>query len=482
MVIILGKDFKNNNRFISVRWKLVSTYLLLVIILLIIINFFIGQTVLSIYFNEKKVEILTKANTISNSIKLYIAPGKISDFEVYLNRDIESYSNSIDSRIIIVDNKNIVRADSNNEYLGEIFSHNEIKSALSGETDFGIHNFRDYGHVLYTSVPILLDNRVVGATFISTSLNDVYKKTGEISDKLIIISIISVFFIAILGFLFAGFLTRPIKKFTEIITLVSRDQLSQRVQINTHDEFKTMANAFNLMISKLDQVDKQRKDFVANVSHELRTPLSSVKLLSESLIHQNEEDINIYKEFLQDINSEVDRLNNIIDYLLIHVDLDKEKLILNLKTISVNFLLEKIVSRMKPLAFEKNIDLKLIFKNQVQITIDSEKIQQAIINIIHNSIKYTPNNGKIQVVLYEKDNIAIIKVKDNGIGIEKDSLEYIFDRFYRVDKARARNTGGTGLGLSIAYQIVSLHQGTIDVESDIGKGSTFYIKIPGKFV
>lgn len=478
MVIILGKNFRNNNRFISVRWKIVSTYLLLVIILLILINIFIGQRFLEIFLGEKRIETLTQANTVANSIFFYMGSKEVDDFIYYLNYATGDNSKKYEARIIVIDRYNTVLSDSNNEYNGKTFRHKEIESALSGETDHGVYNFTSYGHVLYTSVPILRDDKVVGAVLLSKSLNDIYEKTDQVSYQLMLISIISIFFIALLAFMFADFLAKPIKRFIDAISKVSHNQLEQRIQIKANDEFKIMGNAFNLMISKLNQVDKQRKDFVANVSHELRTPLSSMKLLSESLIHQNEEDISIFKDFLQDINSEVDRLNNIIDDLLIHVDLDKEKLTLNLKTVSINYILEKIVSRLKPLADEKGIEIKLIFKDQIQRNIDLDKFQQAIINVIHNAIKYTPNGGKIDVVLYAKDNLTVIEVKDNGIGISQDSLEHIFDRFYRVDKSRSRNTGGTGLGLSIAYQIVSLHQGTIDVESEIGKGSIFYIKIP----
>jgi len=229
---------------------------------------------------------------------------------------------------------------------------------------------------------------------------------------------------------------------------------------------------------KLDQVDKQRKEFVANVSHELRTPLSSIKLLSESLIHQNEDNIMIYREFLKDIDSEIDRLNNIIDDLLSLVDMDKEQLTINYKTTYVNYLLEKIISRLKPLADKKSISLSFIAGQRVQIKMDTEKIQQALINIIHNAIKYTPNGGQVKVRLYSDGKFIVIKIRDNGMGIPKESLSYIFERFYRVDKARSRNTGGTGLGLAIAKQVVNLHQGDITVESEVGKGSIFYVRIP----
>ncbi|MTI48480.1 MAG: cell wall metabolism sensor histidine kinase WalK [Firmicutes bacterium] len=405
-------------------------------------------------------------------------PSKTLNLVDYIGPIIEPRSQKIDSRIIVVDKNNIVIEDSNSAHIGQEFKHSEINDALKGKNVHGLYNFKKLGHVLYTAVPIKLDNEIVGAVLISASINSVYEELAQINNKLILISVTSIIFIALLSFIFASYLSSPIERFTRIISQISQDKLNQRIKMDTNDEFKKMADSFNIMLNKLDQVDKQRKDFVANVSHELRTPLSSMKLLSESLIHQEESNIDIYKEFLKDINSEVNRLNNIIDDLLYLVDLDKEKLTLNYGTTYINFLLERIVTRLQPLAKEKSIDLELKLKEKVQISIDSDKIQQSIINIIHNAIKYTPKEGQVKVSLYTKGKNAIIEIKDNGIGIDKESLSHVFDRFYRVDKARARNTGGTGLGLSIAYQIVSLHQGTIKVESEVGEGSTFYIMLP----
>jgi len=478
LVTILGVNLKNNSRFISIRWKLISTYLLLVIISLIIISISSSQIISNIYLDKRKAEIYTKANIISNRVKNYLSNNNIIETKTYIDEVIGTFSDQMDSRILIIDENQIVRSDSNNRYRGQKFKHVEIMKALKGENAFGMYNFQVYGHVLYTAVPIILEDKVIGVTFISTSIEDVYKTVSQLNNKIIVISLASIILIGIIGFGIAIILSRPIEDLTKKISKMSQGNLIEKIEIKTNDEFKTLANAINLMVMKLDQVDKQRKDFVANVSHELRTPLSSMKLLAESLLHQNENNILMYREFLNDINSEVDRLNHIIDDLLTLVDLDKEKLNLNYNITYVNFWLEKIVGRLKPIAKEKSIKLKLHMEEKIQIKIDPEKMQQALINIIHNAIKYTPPGGTVKVSLYLEGKYVIISVNDNGIGIPEDSLSFIFDRFYRVDRARSRNTGGTGLGLSIAYQIVTLHQGTIEVESEVGVGSTFYIKIP----
>jgi signal transduction histidine kinase len=144
----------------------------------------------------------------------------------------------------------------------------------------------------------------------------------------------------------------------------------------------------------------------------------------------------------------------------------------------LNYILEKIIEQLNPLAKEKNIKLIFEERDRIQIKIDKNKIKQAVINIVHNAIKYSDEGSVVKIALYTDKNYATIKISDNGYGIPKESLPYIFDRFYRVDKARSRKTGGTGLGLSISKQIINMHHGTINVKSRVGRGTTFYVKIP----
>lgn len=448
------------------------------VISLLIINVFISQLILNIYIEQRKSNMLFTASIISNNIKHFITLNTLNEVTMYVNPIAEKYSKEISGRVIVVDKEGIVKGDSNKEYLGNTFRHTEIQNALKGQTSANSYNFKEYGHVLYVAVPTFIQSKIVGATLISISINDIYRDVNNINHNLFFVSIVCVLIVSLISFVFSSYAIKPLEKFTKAINSMAKGDFKQMVNINTNDEFKNMAYAFNAMIMKLDQVDKQRKEFVANVSHELRTPISSIKLLSESLLHQNEDNINIYKEFMMDIAAESDRLNNIIDELLVLVDLDKEKLQLNYKTTYMNFLLEKIVNRLKPLAEKKDIKLILYLNEKIQIKVDSDKMQQAIINIIENAIKYTQKGGEVKVSLYSQGKWCIIEVRDNGIGIPESSLIHIFDRFYRIDKARSRKTGGTGLGLSISNQIVTLHQGIIEVESKVGKGSVFYIKIP----
>lgn len=443
---------------------------------LFIINAVTINSILENSLEKKKVDTFAKANIISIRVKNYLLTRNMD--LAYIKSMVKEYSNEIKSRIIIVDTNNIVQADSGDTFVGEVFKHDEINSALKGMATSNIHNFKIMGRVMYVAVPVTVDKNVIGATLISASINSIYEEVQHIQNKIIIISIVSMLVNICISFLLMGLIFQPLDEFKRVINKASQGNLKEKINIETNDEFRDVADAFNMMILKLDQADTERKDFVANVSHELRTPLSSIKILSESLLSENEENIEIYREFLQDIDTEVDRLNNIISDLLSLTTLGKENIILNYRTTYINFLLEKIVLSMKPLAEKKSIKLTLILEEKVQISIDQDKIQQAVINVIDNAIKYTQQNGLIEIKLYTLEQYAVIAIKDNGIGIPEDCIPHIFERFYRVDKARSRETGGTGLGLSISWQIVSLHKGIIEVDSQYGKGSTFYIKLP----
>lgn len=473
-----GTNINENNKFISIRWKLVATYLLLILFFIGILNVFIMSTLENTYEGNKKVELLSEANIISNSVKYFIdVPEKDYSFALMSNQ-VTSYGESLNSRVLILNRKGRVLRDSNRLLEQKLLKHDEIKLALEGSTTVTTHAFKDIGKVMYLAVPIRLDNKVIGVTFISTSLNDIQKNIDQVKKLMNIISLIGIVFISVIGFGLADYFSIPINHMIVAIDKMSQGDFSQKITLKTNDEFKLLGSAFNSMATKLGEVDSQRKDFVANVSHELRTPLSSIKLLSNALIQDENADMGLYREFLTDIDGEIERLNNIITDLLLLVDLDQKKLDIKLKPTYLNFLVGKIIKRLKPLAEEKNMKLTFIEKDKLQLQLDSDKIQQAIINILHNAIKYTQEEGSIVVELYNDNDYACIKIQDNGSGIEEKQLESIFERFYRVDRARSRKTGGTGLGLSISKQIINLHQGEIKVESVLEKGTTFYILLP----
>jgi signal transduction histidine kinase len=232
------------------------------------------------------------------------------------------------------------------------------------------------------------------------------------------------------------------------------------------------------MSERLENMDAERSEFVSNASHELKTPLSSIKILTESLLYQDGVEERVYKEFLTDINKEIDRLTSIISGLLTLARADSETEALTMDKILLSALVYKVVAAVKPIANEKEISLAYTVVSELEIECDALKVSLALTNLVDNAIKYTRKGGAVSVTVQRAGANAAIVVKDNGRGISEKDLPYIFDRFYRVDKARARDTGGSGLGLHLARKIALLHGGSIDVASEEGRGSTFTLYLP----
>lgn len=232
------------------------------------------------------------------------------------------------------------------------------------------------------------------------------------------------------------------------------------------------------MLGRLKQLNDSREEFVSNVSHELKTPLTSMKVLADSLLAQENVPIELYQEFMGDIAKEIDRENDIISDLLTLVKMDKTVQGLNIRQININELLEAILKRLKPIADKKKIEVVLESFRPVSAEIDEMKLTLAISNLVENAIKYNRDEGWVRVSLNADHKYFYVKVMDSGIGIPEEDQAHIFERFYRVDKSHSREIGGTGLGLAIARNAVIMHRGSIKVYSSKGEGTTFTVRIP----
>jgi len=237
-------------------------------------------------------------------------------------------------------------------------------------------------------------------------------------------------------------------------------------------------------ITAIRKLERMRSEFVANVSHELKTPISAVKGFAETLLSGSVEDKATVQSFIQIIYDESERLNRLLGDILELSKIETKKEPLHFAPIQMDALLHSVVEMMRPQANQKRIDLTLETPRDIYIEGDEDRLRQVFINLLSNGINYTPENGSVKMRLTtaggedgEYDRV-IVSVSDTGIGIPKKDLPRIFERFYRVDKARSRSSGGTGLGLSIVKHLVELHHGTIQVKSELGVGSTFSVELP----
>lgn len=476
MVTILTEKNEKKAPFISLRWILLFGYAVAGILPLLLLASTLLHSVQGYFVEERKKELLSQANVISGQLAssgfLFDESGR-SDLEEMI---LET-SQREDFRILVLDSSCVVVYDTGYEDIGKTFLLPEIIEALENKD---IAREQKDGTV-YAAASILgkSDSRV-GVVLIADALTEVQNTIVDIArESYLLLGCLAVL-VFLLVFVISKVFTEPVKSLIKVIQKMSEGHFEQRAEVGAkvHTEIVDLAIACNQMAEQLDKVESSRQQFVSNVSHELKTPLSSVKVLSESILLQEDVPKEMYVEFLHDINSEVDRMTAIINDLLTLVKLDQKEIPLNFKETNLNLMLQDITKRLQPLAGAKGVSLQLEQMKEILADVDAMKLSLAISNLVDNAVKYTPQDGTVKVVLDADHQNAFITVADTGIGIPEDEINRIFERFYRVDKTRDRETGGTGLGLSITHGTIMMHNGSIKVNSKEEEGTTILVRIP----
>ncbi len=462
--------------FHSLRWKLLILFFIISYIPLMFFSSMILDRMETYYITQSEIGWLRQANMVAIQVKEgnYLVDN--SNYNLFKTL-ITNKSNESGARILVVDASGFVIMDSSGADMNNTLMNSTVLSALNNqEKAKKIDNLP----IMTASVPVLDKDKksVVGAVVLVTSIKDVLLPQEDMKGQIYLLSLVIALIAGLLSFTTSSVITKPLKTLMKFVQKITNGQLDQKVNVVGKDEIAELGSAFNHMTEQLQRVEQSRQEFVSNVSHELKTPLSSIKVLTESLMFQEDVPVEMYKEFFEDINSEVDRLNNIISDLLTLVRLDQREIPLNIVNVDINEMTQNILKRLTPLAKKK--DIKLIYESHKDIVaeIDEVKFTLALTNLIENAIKYTPSGGEVGVVLQSDLQDAFISVQDTGIGIAKEEQSRIFERFYRTDKTRNRETGGTGLGLAITYKTVVMHNGSIQVESEEGRGSVFSVQFP----
>jgi heavy metal sensor kinase len=352
-----------------------------------------------------------------------------------------------------------------------------VDAALSGKT-----NRRDteVGRVdlrVMTS-PVMTEEGIVGAVEVGLSKEEVKDTLNQL---LIIIAGGYPLALAVAGLggaFLAGRALSPIDRLTRVARRISAEDLSQRLDMRLpDDEVGRLANTFDEMIARLDEAFRRQRQFTADASHELRTPLTAIKGQTEVAL-QRDRDADTYREVLRRVNSEVDRMIRLVGSLLTLARADAQQIPVGRESVDLRRLVMDAVEQVRPAAAEKAIALNVGSNSDIRLDADQDLILQLMLNLLDNSVKYTPSGGTIEIACRAAGDQAEVTVADTGPGIPAEHLPHVFDRFYRVDKARTRAEGGAGLGLSISRWIAQAHGGTLRVESTPGQGSKFTLSLP----
>ncbi len=446
--------------------------------------------------NYEERAVALRTNTVQTQLKILanhlIAYNYLQDSSSeVVAAELEMLSNLYDGRVIVVGGNFKVVKDTYAISEGKTIISEEVIKSFLGQT---VSNYdRKHGYIEMTTpitetVKMMTDNGetetsvVRGVMLTSISTDSIIATMETLNQKAIVLETLFIIAIFLLAIVLSNVLTRPFARITQAISEVKAGYTENAISVPDYSETIHIVDAFNQLLARMKALDDSRQEFVSNVSHELKTPLTSMKVLADSLLTQPDVPVEMYREFMGDIAAEIDRENQIITDLLALVKMDKTASELNVSTVNINELTELILKRLRPIARKKDVEVVLESIRPITAEVDEVKMTLIISNLVENAIKYNRENGLVKVTLDADHQMFSLEVADNGIGIPEESLEHIYERFYRVDKSHSREIGGTGLGLAITRNAVLMHRGSITVTSLEGEGSTFLVKIPLNYI
>ena len=413
-----------------------------------------------------------------------------------ISAELSQLASFFDGRILLMNSDLKVVADTYGISVGKSIVAENVVRCLTQDSDGSVEYNREDSY-LEVTIPVRentslkdtsqqdeasanapLQERVHGVLLASVSTESMEASIAALGRQTLLVETLIGLIALVASLIISGYLVRPFGQLIDTIMDIRNGYTSQPIRGVWYTETERIVEAFNRVVGRMRQLDESRQEFVANVSHELKTPMTSMKVLADSLLSDPSTPNEMYREFLQDIDNEIDRENKMIDELLNLAKMDQKRAPMNVELVDINALLEYVMKRVRPLAQARGISLTLVSEREVMAEADETKLSMAFTNLIENAVKYNIDHGTVRVTINSDHKNMILTVEDTGIGIPLEAQSRIFERFYRVDKSRSREIGGTGLGLSITRSAVLLHKGTIDVWSEENIGTRFTVTIP----
>lgn len=428
--------------------------------------------------SARSTEVQNQCKILSNQL---LTSSYMEDPSIDLiDGELTQLASLYDGRIIIIDQDFRVIRDTYGLIENKYVVSGEVMRCFRGET---INQLSEKRFIEMT-IPIRSGDspKIEGVLLVSVSTDSIWDSLDALTGNAWIFTLVYGILVTVLAILLSRLLVRPIQRIIAGLREISSGHSNEDLKVRTYAETAQISEEFNKIVTQMRVLDESRQEFVSNVSHELKTPLTSMKVLADSLLTQEEVPNELYKEFMGDIAEEIERENKIITDLLSLVKMDKKAASLNIEPVDINDLLELILKRLRPIAAKKNIEVVLESFRPVTAEVDEGRLTLAFTNLVENAIKYNKENGWVHVSLDADHKFFYVKVIDSGQGIPEESLDYIFERFYRVDKSHSSEIDGTGLGLAIAKSAVLVHKGAIKVSSELGTGTTFSVRIPLNYI
>ena len=472
MVITSENNINKIFKYTGSHFRYAILYIALTFIALLFLNIYSSKTNQSIFYSGKESYMLERCQLVSV---------EISELDVLnhstVSKAINMMGNLRVSRIIVTDKSGIGIYDSlpQMEAIGKYVMLPEVVEAMRGNDVF-TWEYENASMLSKAACPIMNGNTVVGSVYIV----EYDLQQGSVMQyqqrSTLTVTIILEILLIMFSLFFSKAYSRRMRRLTDSIGTIRTGDYSKKVSVGGNDELTVLGDEFNDLVEILHDSEETRRQFVSDASHELKTPLASIKLLSDSIL-QNEMDMDTVREFVGDIGNEADRLTRMTQKLLSLTKAESE----NTKEHEITWIcptLERVARMVSAIAQEKNIDVNVVIEQDCSILIFEDDLYQILFNLAENGIKYNRNGGTLTLKISRRDDDAVLQITDTGVGIPVNSIDRIFERFYRVDKARSRQSGGSGLGLSIVKTMVERNDGTISVASQEGVGTTFTVTFP----
>ncbi len=471
----MGTISKRNGRLplrpSGTQLKSAITYILLTASVLFFLNYYTSSTMRSMIFSAKQRSMQDKAQIMATAL---LQTAVLEEHPV--SQTVNSLEDVHTTRTVVTDGGAVALYDSleAGNATGKLIFFPEILRALKGSNVFYCQ-YENEAIESRVAIPLMRSGEVHGVIYLMEYDRDQGALIAALERNVMSISVALEIAIVLMSTFFSMAFSRKLQRILHSVRAMREGDYANQIVIKGRDELSLLSREFNDLAERLDASEQRRRQFVSDASHELKTPLASIKLLSDSIL-QNEMDEQTQREFIGDIGREADRLGRLTQKLLTLTKLDSA-LEEEREVVEAASVVDKVVRMLRPLAKLRSITIEHETQT-VHLRMVSDDLYQIVFNLTENAIKYNKDHGTVLISLARVEGRIVLTVKDSGVGIPEDSLAHIFDRFYRVDKARSRAAGGAGLGLSIVHDMVKRNFGTIRAERRNEGGTCFIVSFP----
>ncbi len=448
------------------------TYVVVTLLVLVFLNIYCSGISQRLFYQNKQSAMLEKAQLTAKEIEAQdvlnpataaAALDKIGDLNV--------------SRLVVTNAQGSIVYDSQGTAPGSAYALlPQIVRALDCRDVF-TWEYSDGTMQSHVATPIVTYDKVSGCVYMMENDPEQGKLIQSLQQDIFIITLILEIGLLIFSIVYATRFSRRLREIMTSMRIIQDGDFSHKVTVRGHDELSFLGQEFNYLTDRLQTSENKRRQFVSDASHELKTPLASIKLLSDSIL-QNDMDMQTVREFVSDIGDEADRLNRMTLKLLELTKGQNNAGEVDAQIIYLTPTIKRVVKMLSTIAQENQITIEMDLQNDSPILIHEDDLYQITFNLVENGIKYNTPGGKLTISLHRQEEMTILRVTDTGVGIPPEAISHVFERFYRVDKARSRQSGGSGLGLAIVRAMVERNNGEISLQSTLGKGTTFTVEFP----